>query len=304
MRDTLGNATTDFRASLDGRGAPASGGWLALLRRLCAAALPAPVGQRAGRTGHRDCPPAGLRRPDRARGDPRLQRRGAGGPPAGLAPPPHGPRCLRCGPSGAPACAAAPEPADLRQAEQCMDAGVGGPGQLRARPDARTGQWRDHPRHPEAFGRGLEAGQALAGQSRSGVRPEKSARDRLIRLASTHPAWALGFQDETWWSRLARPALHAWAEPDQPLRLVEQTVAKDDPDPKALACYGLLVRWAPPEQRWHEEAWLRFVEGRPVSALTTQYLAWCCAELQALGKQALLLVWDNAPWHVSHEVRR
>jgi len=54
------------------------------------------------------------------------------------------------------------------------------------------------------------------------------------------------------------------------LRLVEQTVAKDDPDPKALACYGLLVRWwtdgpaAPP----HEEAWLRFVDGRPVSAST------------------------------------
>jgi transposase len=37
--------------------------------------------------------------------------------------------------------------------------------------------------------------------------------------------------------------------------------------------------------------------------LTTQYLAWCCAELQALGKRALLLIWDNAAWHVSREVR-
>jgi len=36
----------------------------------------------------------------------------------------------------------------------------------------------------------------------------------------------LGFEDETWWSRLAQPALHAWVEPDQPVRLVEQTVAK------------------------------------------------------------------------------
>ena len=70
-----------------------------------------------------------------------------------------------------------------------------------------------------------------------------------------------------------------------------------------MACYGLLVRWAESAGSWHEEALLRFVDGRPVSTLTTQYLAWCCTELQAIGKQALLLIWDNAAWHVSHEVR-
>ena len=106
-----------------------------------------------------------------------------------------------------------------------------------------------------------------------------------------------------WWSRVAAPALHSWAEADRPLRLVEQTVAKDDPDPKALACYGLLVRWAEPAGGWHEAAWLRFVTGRPVSGITTQYLAWCCTQLQAAGKEALLLIWDNAPWHVSRQVR-
>jgi hypothetical protein len=36
---------------------------------------------------------------------------------------------------------------------------------------------------------------------------------------------------------------------------------------------------------------------------TFVYLAWCCARLQAAGKEALLLVWDNAPWHVSRAVR-
>ena len=106
---------------------------------------------------------------------------------------------------------------------------------------------------------------------------------RLIALARTHPEWALGFEDEVWWSRLAHPALHAWAEPDRPLRLVEQTVAKDDPDPKALACYGLLVRWwdAGPAGPRHEEMWLRFLDGRPVSAVTTRFLEWCCAQLAA-----------------------
>jgi transposase len=36
---------------------------------------------------------------------------------------------------------------------------------------------------------------------------------------------------------------------------------------------------------------------------TTQFLAWCCQGLAAQGKTALLLVWDNASWHVSKAVR-
>jgi hypothetical protein len=50
-----------------------------------------------------------------------------------------------------------------------------------------------------------------------------------------------GFEDEVWWSRLAQPGLHAWAEENQPLRLQELTAPKDDPDPKPLSCYGLSV---------------------------------------------------------------
>ena len=119
-----------------------------------------------------------------------------------------------------------------------------------------------------------------------------------------HPGWALGFLDEVWWSRVARPHLASWATDNQPLRLVEQTVRRNDPDPKALACYGLLVRqWDTKGQR-DERLWLRFVDGRPVSAMTTQFLDWCCARLAGEGKMALLLVWDNASWHVSKAVRR
>ena len=87
------------------------------------------------------------------------------------------------------------------------------------------------------------------------------------------------------------------------MRLVEQAVAKDDPDPKALACYGLLLRADPTDQDATDEIWLRFVAGRPVSPVTIDYLAWCCRKLQAAGKEALFLIWDNAPWHVSHLVR-
>lgn len=135
--------------------------------------------------------------------------------------------------------------------------------------------------------------------SRPGVCPKKGARDRLIRLLATHPSWTLGFQDETWWSRTAHPSVHAWSPDDRPLRLIEHAVPKDDPDPKALAAYGMLVR----QSDGAEEVWLRFVDGRPLSVVTIPFLDWSCAKLQAQGKTALLLVWDNAPWHISHAVR-
>jgi hypothetical protein len=125
----------------------------------------------------------------------------------------------------------------------------------------------------------------------------------LIRLAARHPDWLLGYGDEVWFSRLARPSLHAWSEPDQPLRLMEFSLPKEDAEPKALACYGLLVRGFEPDGGPSEQVWLRFVDGRPVSSVTLLYLAWCLEKAAALGKKVLVLIWDNASWHVSREVR-
>lgn len=105
----------------------------------------------------------------------------------------------------------------------------------------------------------------------------------------------LGFQDETWWSRLTLPPLHAWTA-DEPLRLVEPDGGKADGEPKALSCYGLL-------RADTGGMLLRFVDGRPVSQVTEDYLAWVCERLAAEGKTALLLVWDNASWHISQRVR-
>jgi hypothetical protein len=105
----------------------------------------------------------------------------------------------------------------------------------------------------------------------------------------------LGYQDEVWWSRLARPDLRAWSD-GEPLRLHEVPPDADDPDPKALACYGLL-------RADTGGMMLRFVQGRPVSQVTEDFLAWACARLAAEGKRALLLIWDNASWHVSRRIR-
>jgi hypothetical protein len=64
--------------------------------------------------------------------------------------------------------------------------------------------------------------------------------------------------------------LYAWQDDAQPLRLVEQTVTRDDPDPQALACYGLLARcWDAVPRR--EDLWLRF--GPTVKAFNINFAA-------------------------------
>ena len=98
--------------------------------------------------------------------------------------------------------------------------------------------------------------------------------------------------------------LHTWADPiDGPLRLIEQTAPKKDAGSqspgvlwRAMACYGVLLR----QVQQPERVWLRFVDGRPVSAITEQFLAWGCARLQETGVRVWLLIWDNASWHVAN----
>lgn len=125
---------------------------------------------------------------------------------------------------------------------------------------------------------------------------KKHQRNRLIELSQHHPDWAVGFLDEVWWSRLQQPQMHSWAD-NAPLQLVTQAVDKTDPDPKAIACYGL---WLTHQQ----QMLLRFVEQRPVSEITCAFLEWVCQQLQQDGKHVLALIWDNATWHRSQQVRQ
>jgi hypothetical protein len=102
------------------------------------------------------------------------------------------------------------------------------------------------------------------------------ASDRLMEVAGADPEWAVGFLDECWWSRVALPTLNAWAEEGKPPRLIQRSVAKDDPEPKAISCYGLYL---------------------PALDRSVR-------KLEAVGgKKVLVLIWDNASWHVSKEVR-
>src|SRR5262249_34026301 len=111
----------------------------------------------------------------------------------------------------------------------------------------------------------------------------KEARDGLIERAAGRPDWVLGFQDETWWARLAGA---------EPLRLLPHGRGG-----RPEACYGLL----------HADTraiLLRFVEGRPVSQVTEDFLAWLCRRFAAEGRKVFALAWDNAAWHTSGRVRR
>lgn len=81
------------------------------------------------------------------------------------------------------------------------------------------------------------------------------------------------------------------------MRLIEKTRAKADTDPKAIACYGMF-------RADTERMMLRFVDGRPVSGVTIEFLKWVVATLAAEGKRVFVLVWDNASWHISKAVRR
>lgn len=111
----------------------------------------------------------------------------------------------------------------------------------------------------------------------------------------------VGFQDEVWFSRLAQPGTSTWRVDKKPLHLCVKERAPQDRTAKALACYGLFV----PEQAGSpEQMLLRFVAGRPISAVTGAFLAWTCERLWEQGKRVLVLVWDNASWHVSRDVKR
>jgi hypothetical protein len=118
---------------------------------------------------------------------------------------------------------------------------------------------------------------------------KKARRDRFLRLAARHPEWVVGFVDEVWWSRIARPPLRAWSA-GGPVKMHVVCQRDDDSDPVALCCYGLL-------RHDTDRVLVRFVEGRPVGNVTAQFLGWACERFWAEGKTRLIVVWDEASWH-------
>jgi transposase len=123
---------------------------------------------------------------------------------------------------------------------------------------------------------------------------KKARRDHLLRLSADHPEWAIGFEDEVWWSRIAQPKVRTWTEgPPQKVQVLKRE--DDDPDPDAIACYGF-YRYDT------RKVTVRFVEGRPVGDVTVRFLEWLCWGVAREGKKVLVVIWDNPSWHASDAV--
>ncbi len=124
---------------------------------------------------------------------------------------------------------------------------------------------------------------------------EKKNRDRLVRWTQSRRDALLVWEDECWFSRFAQPMVKTWAERDQPLRLAERTPSAQASD-KALACYGALCDDT-------RQVYLHFTWGQPDSEATIDYVQRLLALARGRRKQFLVIVWENASWHLSRKVR-
>src|SRR3712207_6373867 len=205
----LDHEKTYLCASFERRRAPNPGGGAALVRCFRPPSLSNPVGQLQGRERLPDRQESWLQPSDRAQCHPRLQRAGTSGDPsATLEASSYDSSSFRSRAGRGLAGVAAPEAQEVRQAKQLMDDGDGRRSELRGGAHEGAGKRGDHSGYLRAPGGALGASQTVDHQPRSRVCEKKRRRDRLIRLAQENPEGRMvGFEDETWWSRLQRPSI-------------------------------------------------------------------------------------------------
>jgi transposase len=102
----------------------------------------------------------------------------------------------------------------------------------------------------------------------------------------------LVYQDECWFSRFAQPTMRAWAKPQETVKLIQRDKAKDDPEPKALACFGAL-------EDDTRQTHLSFADGQPDNAQTQLMLQALLEVCRVQGRRVLAIIWDKASWHTS-----
>lgn len=102
-------------------------------------------------------------------------------------------------------------------------------------------------------------------------------------------------QDECWFSRFAQPHAHAWAEPGAALRLIRRDPARGETH-KALACFGAV-------RQDTENVLLYFSEGQPDTVQMWWFIIGLLALARQEGKRVVVIIWDNASWHKSRDLR-
>lgn len=102
-------------------------------------------------------------------------------------------------------------------------------------------------------------------------------------------------EDECWFSRFVQPQAHAWALPDEALRLVQRQAKRDEPE-KALACFGA-------RRQDTEQVYLYFSPGQPNSEHMWVFIIALLELARQEGKRVVVVIWDNASWHISQRIR-
>ena len=114
--------------------------------------------------------------------------------------------------------------------------------------------------------------------------------------ADQHEDWLLVEEDECWFSRFAQPHAHAWSVDGEALRLIARDPARGEQQ-KAIACFGAL-------RRDTRDVALYFSQGQPNSLQQWMFIIGLLAIARHEQKQVLVIIWDNASWHKSKDLKR
>ena len=202
--------------------------------------------------------------------------RGGAGPPAPPARTPSTPPSTRRAPSGSRALLhRAPRdfghPTSVWTLELAAEVGARRGDHRRAR------QRRDGPRHPGPARACAGGGPSTGSPAPTPRTPEKTAprppdrpgRRHVRTGRSASPTRSGG---AAWRGR----ALHAWTEAGAAAAGRADGARPATPSPRRWPATACSLRTCRRREAPTEALWLRFVDGRPVSAVTTQFLAWCC----------------------------
>lgn len=102
--------------------------------------------------------------------------------------------------------------------------------------------------------------------------------------------------DESWFLRFGQPNAYMWMNPKHPVKLIQRSAPRGTRD-KAISCFGALC------EEW-DEVFLDFAHGHPNSEQMWSFIIQLLALARQRGREVLVLIWDNAPWHTSKRIKQ
>ena len=102
-------------------------------------------------------------------------------------------------------------------------------------------------------------------------------------------------EDESWFSRFEQPSVRAWSG-SKALQMVKREAPEAEAD-QALACYGAV-------RHDTQQVYFAFSATRPVSEETWKFVQALVEIARRERKQVLVIIWDNAGWHLSNRLRQ